>query len=415
MTPQAEFTSDLLRTLQARGYIHQITHPEELDAAAAAGRVTGYIGFDATAPSLHVGSLLQIMMLRRMQQAGHKPIVLMGGGTTKVGDPTDKDQSRPLLTEERIQANIDSIKTVFARFLTFGDGPTDAVLVNNADWLDRLGYVEFLRNYGVHFTINRMLSFDSVRLRLEREQPMTFLEFNYMLMQATDFLELERKYGCQLQMGGSDQWGNILNGVELIRRVDHKQAFGLTSPLLSTASGQKMGKTVAGAVWLNADMLSPYDYWQFWRNTEDADVGRFLRLFTDLPLDEIARLEGLTGAGINDAKKVLATEATRMLHGAEAAAAAEEAARVAFEAGGLSEDMPTLALKADDLAAMSHAGLMVAAGFAASNSEARKQIANGGFRINGEKVSDPQATVVVDGAETELRSGKRRVRLVIEP
>ncbi|MCA3727708.1 MAG: tyrosine--tRNA ligase [Phenylobacterium sp.] len=415
MTPQAEFTSDLLRTLQARGYIHQITHPEELDAAAAAGRVTGYIGFDATAPSLHVGSLLQIMMLRRMQQAGHKPIVLMGGGTTKVGDPTDKDQSRPLLTEERIQANIDSIKTVFARFLTFGDGPTDAVLVNNADWLDRLGYVEFLRNYGVHFTINRMLSFDSVRLRLEREQPMTFLEFNYMLMQATDFLELERKYGCQLQMGGSDQWGNILNGVELIRRVDHKQAFGLTSPLLSTASGQKMGKTVAGAVWLNADMLSPYDYWQFWRNTEDADVGRFLRLFTDLPLDEIARLEGLTGAGINDAKKVLSTEATRMLHGAEAAAAAEEAARVAFEAGGLSEDMPTLALKADDLAAMSHAGLMVAAGFAASNSEARKQIANGGFRINGEKVSDPQATVVVDGAETELRSGKRRVRLVIEP
>lgn len=414
MTAQAEFKSDLLRTLQARGYIHQITHPEELDAAAAAGRVTGYIGFDATAPSLHVGSLLQIMMLRRMQQAGHKPIVLMGGGTTKVGDPTDKDQSRPLLTEERIQANIDSIKTVFARFLAFGDGPTDAVMVNNADWLDTLGYVEFLRNYGVHFTINRMLTFDSVRLRLEREQPMTFLEFNYMLMQATDFLELERKYGCQLQMGGSDQWGNILNGVELIRRVDHKQAFGLTSPLLATASGQKMGKTVAGAVWLNADMLSPYDYWQFWRNTEDADVGRFLRLFTDLPLDEIARLEALTGAGINGAKKVLATEATRMLHGAEAATAAEEAARVAFEAGGLSADMPTLALKAGDLAAMSHAGLMVAAGFAASNSEARKQIANGGFRINGEKVSDPQATVVVSGAETELRSGKRRVRLVIE-
>ncbi len=415
MTLQTEFKSDLLRTLQARGYIHQITHPEELDAAAASGRVTGYIGFDATAPSLHVGSLLQIMMLRRMQQAGHKPIVLMGGGTTKVGDPTDKDQSRPLLTEERIQANIDSIKTVFARFLVFGDGPTDAVMVNNADWLDTLGYVEFLRNYGVHFTINRMLSFDSVRLRLEREQPMTFLEFNYMLMQATDFLELERKYGCQLQMGGSDQWGNILNGVELIRRVDHKQAFGLTSPLLATASGQKMGKTVAGAVWLNADMLSPYDYWQFWRNTEDADVGRFLRLFTDLPIAEISRLEALSGAEINDAKKVLATEATRMLHGVEAAAAAEEAARVAFEAGGLSEDMPTLALKADDLTAMSHAGLMVAAGFAASNSEARKQIANGGFRINGEKVSDPQATVVVDGAETELRSGKRRVRLVIEP
>lgn len=415
MTPEAEFKSDLLRTLQARGYIHQITHPEELDAAAASSRVTGYIGFDATAPSLHVGSLLQIMMLRRMQQAGHKPIVLMGGGTTKVGDPTDKDQSRPLLTEEKIQANIDSIKTVFARFLAFGDGPTDAVMVNNADWLDSLGYVEFLRNYGVHFTINRMLSFDSVRLRLEREQPMTFLEFNYMLMQATDFLELERKYGCQLQMGGSDQWGNILNGVELIRRVDHKQAFGLTSPLLSTASGQKMGKTVAGAVWLNADMLSPYDYWQFWRNTEDADVGRFLRLFTDLSLEEVARLESLTGAGINEAKKVLATEATRMLHGAEAASAAEEAARVAFEAGGLSADMPTLALKAGELAATSNVALMVAAGFAASNSEARKQIANGGFRINGEKVADPAAMVAVSGGEAELRSGKRRVRLLIEP
>ena len=415
MTAEAEFKSDLLRTLQARGYIHQITHPEELDAAAASGRVTGYIGFDATAPSLHVGSLLQIMMLRRMQQAGHKPIVLMGGGTTKVGDPTDKDQSRPLLTEEKIQANIDSIKSVFARFLTFGDGPTDALLVNNADWLDKLGYVEFLRNYGVHFTINRMLTFDSVRLRLEREQPMTFLEFNYMLMQATDFLELERKHGCQLQMGGSDQWGNILNGVELIRRVDHKQAYGLTSPLLATASGQKMGKTVSGAVWLNADMLSPYDYWQFWRNTEDGDVGRFLRLFTDLPLDEVARLEALTGAGVNEAKKVLATEATRMLHGAEAAAAAEEAARVAFEAGGLSADMPTLTLKAADLAATSHSALMVAAGFAASNSEARKQIANGGFRINGEKVADPAALVDVGGGEAELRSGKRRVRLVIEP
>ena len=415
MTPEADFKSDLLRTLKARGFIHQITHPEELDAAAASGRVIGYIGFDATAPSLHVGSLLQIMMLRRMQQAGHKPIVLMGGGTTKVGDPTDKDQSRPLLTEERIQANIDSIKSVFARFLAFGDGPTDAILVNNADWLDKLGYVEFLRNYGVHFTINRMLTFDSVRLRLEREQPMTFLEFNYMLMQATDFLELERKYGCQLQMGGSDQWGNILNGVELIRRVDHKQAFGLTSPLLATASGHKMGKTVSGAVWLNADMLAPYDYWQFWRNTEDADVGRFLKLFTDLPLDEIARMEALAGAGINEAKKVLATETTRMLHGDEAASAAEEAARVAFEAGGLSADMPTLTLKAADLAATSNVALMVAAGFAVSNSEARKQIANGGFRINGEKVADPAALVDVGGGEAELRSGKRRVRLVIEP
>jgi len=329
MSADTVFKSDLLRSMQARGYIHQITHPAELDAAAASGIVTGYIGFDATASSLHVGSLIQIMMLRRLQQAGHKPIVLMGGGTTKVGDPTDKDQSRPLLSEAQIQSNIDSIQAVFAKFLAFGDGPTDAVMVNNADWLDRLGYVQFLREFGVHFTVNRMLSFESVKLRLEREQPMTFLEFNYMLMQATDFLELERNFGCALQMGGSDQWGNILNGVELIRRVDQKPAFGLTTPLLSTASGQKMGKTVGGAVWLNADLRSPYDYWQFWRNTEDADVGRFMRLFTDLPLDEIARYEAMEGAAINDAKKVLANEATRMLHGQAAADAAAEAARVA--------------------------------------------------------------------------------------
>src|SRR4051794_9470115 len=309
------YASSLLRTLDERGYIHQVTDAAALDALASTGVVAAYIGFDATAPSLHVGSLIQIMMLRRLQQAGHKPIVLMGGGTTKVGDPSGKDESRRLLSEADIAANIASIKTVFSRFLEFGNKPTDAVMVDNADWLDSLSYIDFLRDIGVHFTINRMLAFDSVKQRLEREQPLTFIEFNYMLMQAYDFLELERRAGCTLQMGGSDQWGNIVNGVELIRRVDQKPAFGLTTPLLATASGAKMGKTAAGAVWLNADALSPYDYWQFWRNVEDADVGRFLRLFTDLPLDEIARLEALPGAEINEAKKTLADETTTMLHG----------------------------------------------------------------------------------------------------
>ncbi len=325
---EPRFKSDFLQTLQARGYIHQITHTEELDAAATAGPVTAYIGFDATAPSLHVGSLIQIMMLRLLQKSGGKPIVVMGGGTTKVGDPSGKDESRKLLSDADIQANIASIKTVFEKFLIFGNGPTDAIMVDNDEWLSKLGYIDFLREYGVHFTINRMLAFDSVKLRLDREQPLTFIEFNYMLMQATDFLELNRRYGCTLQMGGSDQWGNILNGVELIRRVDAKPAFGLTTPLLATASGAKMGKTAQGAVWLNADRLSPYDYWQFWRNTEDADVGRFLRLFTDLPLDEIAALEALEGSAINDAKKALADAATTLLHGAEAAAAARNAAEI---------------------------------------------------------------------------------------
>ena len=282
-------TSEFLRVLTERGYIHQCTDLEALDKAASEGVITAYIGFDATADSLHVGSLMQIMLLRRLQQAGHRPIVLMGGGTTKVGDPSDKDTQRPLLSNADIAANIAGIKTAFDKFLRFGDGPTDAVMADNAEWLDKLGYVQFLRDYGVHFTINRMLAFDSVKLRLEREQPLTFLEFNYMLMQATDFLELERRFGCTLQLGGSDQWGNIVNGVELIRRVDAKPAYGLTSPLITTSSGAKMGKTAAGAVWLNADRRSPYDYWQFWRNTEDADVGRFLKLFTELPLDEIAR------------------------------------------------------------------------------------------------------------------------------
>ena len=416
MSVDTEFKSDLLRTMQARGYIHSITHPVELDEAATKGVVTGYIGFDATASSLHVGSLIQIMMLRRLQQAGHKPIVLMGGGTTKVGDPTDKDQSRPLLTEEQIQSNINSIQAVFAKFLTFGDGPTDAIMVNNADWLDKLGYVQFLREFGVHFTINRMLSFESVKLRLEREQPMTFLEFNYMLMQATDFLELERNFGCVLQMGGSDQWGNILNGVELIRRVDQKPSFGLTTPLLSTASGQKMGKTVGGAVWLNADMRSPYDYWQFWRNTEDADVGRFMRLFTDLSLDDIARYEAMQGAAINDAKKVLANEATRMLHGQAAADAAAEAARVACEVGSVSADMPTYEVKAAELeAGIVLAALVVDAGLATSRGEARRLAQGGGLRINDAVETDGARVIsngdLVDGV-IKLAAGKKKLVLV---
>jgi tyrosyl-tRNA synthetase len=416
MTDTPAFKSEFLKVMQARDYIHQITHPVELDEAAASGIVTAYIGFDATAPSLHVGSLIQIMMLRRLQQAGGKPIVLMGGGTTKVGDPSDKDTQRPLLTEEKIQENIASIKTVFGKFLKFGDGPTDAIMVDNAEWLDKLGYVQFLRDYGVHFTINRMLAFDSVKLRLEREQPLTFLEFNYMLMQATDFLELNRRYNCVLQMGGSDQWGNILNGVELTRRVDHKAAFGLTTPLLSTASGAKMGKTASGAVWLNADLLSPYDYWQFWRNTEDADVGRFLRKFTDLPLDEIARLEALPGAEINDAKKVLADECTRMLHGAEAAAAAAGAARAAFEEGKVSADLPTHEVPKAELAAgFAIAALAADAGLASSRGEARRLAQGGGLRLNDVAINDGAHMVteadLVDGV-AKLAAGKKKIVLI---
>jgi tyrosyl-tRNA synthetase len=413
---ETEFKSEFLRTMRDRGYIHQITHAEELDEVASEGVITGYIGYDATAPSLHVGNLITIMMLRRLQQSGHKPIVIVGGGTTKVGDPSGKDESRQLRSEAEIRANIATQKQAFEKFLRFGDGPTDAILVDNDEWLSKLGYIDFLREFGVHFTINRMLTFDSVRLRLEREQPLTFIEFNYMLMQATDFLELERRYACQLQMGGSDQWGNILNGVELIRRVDQKAAFGLTTPLLATASGAKMGKTAQGAVWLNADMRSPYDYWQFWRNTEDADVGRFLKLFTDLPLDEIARLEALEGAEINEAKKVLANEATRMLHGAEAAEAAAGAAQAAFEQGGLSADLPTLEVKMSDL----EAGVMLAAlaqdaGLAASRGEARRLAQGGGLRVNDKPEADANRTVtaadLVDGV-VKLAAGKKKIVLV---
>ena len=417
MIDTSAFKSAFLQTLQARGYVHQITHPVELDAAAASGPVTGYDGYDATASSLHVGNLISIMMLRRLQQTGHKPIVIVGGGTTKVGDPSGKDETRKLLTEDDINANIASQKQVFSKFLTFGDGPTDAVIVNNDEWLSKLGYIDFLREYGVHFTINRMLAFDSVKLRLDREQPLTFLEFNYMLMQATDFLELNRRYGCTLQMGGSDQWGNILNGVELIRRVDQKSAFGLTTPLLATASGAKMGKTAAGAVWLNADLRSPYEYWQFWRNTEDADVGRFLKLYTDLSLDEIARLEALQGAEINDAKKVLADAATGMLHGAEAARTARGAAEEAFEQGSLSADLPTFDLPRADLdIGMPIANLTARAGLAGSNGEARRLAQGGGLRLNDVAIIDGGQLVTLadlnpDGV-LKLAAGKKKIVLI---
>jgi tyrosyl-tRNA synthetase len=401
------YTSDLLRLLDERGYLHQLTDAQGLDALAAREVVPGYIGFDATAPSLHVGSLLQIMMMRRMQQTGHKPIVLMGGGTTKIGDPTGKDESRKLLTHETIQANIASIRRAFERFLTFGDGPTDAVLVDNSDWLDRLEYIPFLRDVGTHFTINRMLTFDSVKLRLERENPLTFLEFNYMILQAYDFLELSRRSACRLQLGGSDQWGNIVNGIELGRRVDGTELFGLTSPLMTTADGAKMGKTAAGAVWLNADQLSPYDYWQFWRNADDRDVGRFLRLFTDLPLDEVARLEALEGAEINTAKKILADEATALAHGTEAAEAAGETARRTFEEGAGGESLPTLKVEGE----IGLVDAMVGLGLVASKNEARRLIAQGGARVGGEVVRE-DGPVAVSG-EVRVSAGKKKHGLLV--
>src|SRR6476661_6548206 len=403
------YASSLLRLLHERGYIHQATDAAALDALASKEVVSAYIGFDATAPSLHVGSLVQIMMLRRLQQAGHKPIVLMGGGTTKVGDPSGKDESRKLLTSEEIDSNIAKIRRVFSRLLTFGDGPTDAIMVNNADWLDELEYISFLRDVGRHFTINRMLTFDSVRLRLDREQPLTFLEFNYMILQAYDFLELSRRVGCRAQMGGSDQWGNIVNGIELGRRIDATELYGVTTPLITTADGAKMGKTAQGAVWLNPELLSPYDYWQFWRNTQDADVGRFLRLFTDLPLDEIGRLEGLAGAEINEAKIVLATEATAMLHGREAASAAKQTAQQTFEGGGTGEDLPTLSV--GDGMNIAHA--LTALGFTPSNKEAKRKIAEGAVRLDDVTVND--ATLIIAGAAqpVKLSLGKKRHGLLV--
>jgi tyrosyl-tRNA synthetase len=397
-----EYDSDLIRSLTERGYIHQMTDAHGLDALAAKQVVPGYIGFDATASSLHVGSMVQIMMLRRMQQTGHKPIVLMGGGTTKVGDPSGKDESRKLLDDAAIDANIASIRRVFERFLTFGDGPTDAVIVNNADWLDTLDYIPFLRDYGRHFTINRMLAFDSVKLRLEREQPLTFLEFNYMILQAYDFLELSRRSDCRLQLGGSDQWGNIVNGIELARRVDATEVFGLTTPLITTADGAKMGKTAAGAVWLNEELLPHYDYWQFWRNADDRDVGKFLRLFTDLPLDEIALLEALEGAEINQAKIVLANEATALCRGAEAAALAADTARKTFEEGTSGEALPTFATPDR----INIVDALIGLGFCASKGEARRLIAGGGARVEGDKV-DELFTIEVGANSVRVSAGKK--------
>lgn len=411
-----KLNSSFLQTFTERGYLHQCSDLEGLDALAARQPITAYVGYDCTAPSLHVGSLISIMMLRLLQKSGHRPIVLIGGGTTRVGDPTGKDESRPLLTDAQIETNISGIRKVFERFIEFGDGPAGAVMVNNADWLDRLNYIEFLRDFGTHFTINRMLTMDSVKLRLEREQPLTFLEFNYMLLQAYDFLELNRKYGCHLQMGGSDQWGNIVNGVELGRRADGVNLFGLTTPLLTLASGKKMGKSESGAVWLNSDMLSPYEYWQYWRNVEDADVGRFLRLFTEVPLDEIARLDKLQGQELNDAKKLLATEATAMAHGEAAARQAAETARRTFEEGALAEGLPELAIPSADIApGIAVSELLRRSGLCTSGGEARRLIKNRGVRINDQLIEDELSSLSpadFSGGAIKLSAGKKKHVLV---
>src|SRR5215212_5001589 len=407
--------SDFLRVLTDRGFIHQVSDLEGLDESAARERITAYIGFDCTASSLHVGSLVPIMMLYWLQQTGHKPIVLMGGGTTRVGDPSGRDESRRILSEADIDGNKAGIASVFAKFLRFGEGASDATMVDNAEWLLKLNYIEFLRDVGRHFSVNQMLTFDSVRLRLDREQPLSFIEFNYMILQAYDFVELSRRYGCRLQMGGSDQWGNIVNGLELGRRMGTPQLYALTAPLITTASGAKMGKTAAGAVWLNADLLSPYDYWQFWRNTDDADVGRFLRLFTILPLDEIARLEALQGAEINEAKKVLATEATALLHSREVAEQCAETARKTFEQGALAESLPTVEIST----AVLEAGLGVLTAFGPeyaklvpSTSEARRQVKSGGLRVNDAAVSDERGVLRPSDLTPEgvikLSFGKKR-------
>ncbi len=413
----SSYKSEFLSVMAARGYIHQCTDEAALDAAAHEGTITAYIGFDCTAPSLHVGHLIGIMMLRRLQKAGHRPIVLIGGGTTKVGDPSGKDETRKILSDEDIANNIKGIQRVFSRFLTFGDGPQDALLVNNADWLENLQYIDFLREYGRHFTINRMMTFDSVKLRLDREQPLTFLEFNYMILQAYDFLELNRRVGCVLQMGGSDQWGNIVNGIELARRVDGSEVYGLTTPLLMAASGAKMGKSAQGAVWLDPDMLSPYEYWQYWRNTEDADVGRFLRLFTELPDDEIQRLEALEGAELNDAKKRLATEATMLVHGREAADEAADTARQTFEQGATADGLPSIDIpRAEIENGMGVLTALVKSGLASSNSEARRHVKGGAARVNDTQISDERAALsATDLTETnviKLSVGKKRHALL---
>ncbi len=413
------FSSDFMRVLSERGFIHQCTDEAGLDALAAQGRVSAYIGFDCTADSLHVGSLVQIMMLRWLQKTGHRPIVLLGGGTTKIGDPSGRDESRTLLGEDAIAANKEGIRRSFASFLGFGEGASDALLVDNADWLDRLGYIPLLRDVGAHFSINRMLTFDSVRLRLEREQPLTFLEFNYMILQAYDFLELSRREDCRLQMGGSDQWGNIVNGVELARRIDARQLYGLTTPLITLASGAKMGKTAQGAVWLNPERLPAYDYWQYWRNTDDADVGRFMRLFTELPLDEVARHEALEGAELNESKKLLASEATRLCHGAEAAAAAAETARQTFEEGVAGADLPVREIPRSALeAGMPANAVFQEAGLCDSRGAARRLIRGGGARINDQVIESELYTVGTHdiGADgrIKLSAGKKR-HVLIQP
>ncbi len=403
------YQSDLLTTLTSRGYVHQMTDAAALDALAGKQVVPGYIGFDPTAPSLHVGSLVQIMLLRRLQQTGHKPIVLMGGGTGKIGDPSFKDEARKLLGEDGIKANVASIRRIFERFLTFGDGPTDAVMLDNAEWLDALEYIPFLRDVGQHFSVNRMLAFDSVKLRLDREQSLSFLEFNYMILQAYDFLELSRRAECRLQMGGSDQWGNIVNGIELSRRMDGTEVYGVTTPLITTADGGKMGKTMSGAVWLHEDQLPHFDYWQFWRNTDDRDVGRFLRLFTDLPLDEIARLEALEGAEINAAKIVLANEATAMCRGRAAADQAAETARKTFAEGASGDALPSHPVSDADIGIVE---ALVALGFVASNGEARRKIGEGAVRVDGEPVREATARIAV-AAPVRLSLGKKRHGMLV--
>jgi tyrosyl-tRNA synthetase len=412
------YKSDFLRILSERGFIHQVSEPDALDQLAASQQITAYIGYDCTAPSLHIGHLLPTMMLYWLQQTGHRPIALMGGGTTRVGDPSGKDESRRILTEAVINENLRGIRTVFSKFLKFeGDGG-NAIMANNADWLNSLNYIDFLRDVGRHFSVNRMLSFESVKVRLDRQQELSFLEFNYMILQAYDFVELNKRTGCVLQMGGSDQWGNIVNGIDLGRRISNAQLFALTAPLITTASGAKMGKTAAGAVWLNADLMSPYDYWQFWRNTEDGDVARFLKLFTILPLDEIARLAALQGAEVNEAKKVLATEATALVHGRAAADQAAETARRTFEEGALAQTLPTVEVPRDEMASLGVLAAFVKAGLVTSNGDARRQIKGGGLKVNDVTVTDEKmvlspATLTPEGV-VKLSLGKKK-HVLIKP
>ena len=411
------YESHFMQLMHDRNFIHQVTDERELDAMMARDQVTAYIGFDCTANSLHVGSLVQIMMLRHLQKCGHRPIVLMGGGTTKVGDPSGKDDARQLLSDEDIKQNKEGIRKIFEKYLVFGEGPTDAIMVDNDEWLSGLEYIKFLREYGRHFSVNRMLSFDSVKLRLDREQPLSFLEFNYMILQAYDFLELQRRHNCILQMGGSDQWGNIINGVELVRRVDQNSIFGLTTPLVTTASGEKMGKSASGAIWLNSDRLSPYEFWQFWRNTEDGDVGRFLRLFTEIPLDEITKLEMLRGSELNEAKKVLASEATKLCHGLSASESAASTAQKIFEEGLIGADLPTILIDTKQL----EQGIWIIealkqAEFIKSNGEGRRLINNGGAKLNDIAVVDPDRKILISDANPDgvikLSSGKKRHALL---